>query len=158
MSSQGIRRKIQAMKKQKLLAKKVVSLADYRELRQPSSTKNILVVDDDPMILNALRRVLEVGHGYRVRVAADGMELTDHLESTRFHMCILDVNLPWVNGYDLCRLIKSHPLYASLPLILISAMASQEDIDKGYSCGCDEYVVKPFDMNYIVDTVANTLC
>ena len=158
MSSRAIRRKVQELKKKKLLAKKVVSLADYREITQPTNMKNILVVDDDPMILSALKRVLEVSGGYRVMVAADGIELTDRLESSRFHLCILDVNLPWVDGYELCRLIKSHPTYSFLPLILISSMATQADIDKGFGCGCDEYLVKPFDMNYIVDTVASTLC
>lgn len=158
MSSSTIRRKVQAIKKKKLKAQKVVSLADYRELTIESSVKNILVVDDDPIVLSALKRVLDGQRGYRVVVARDGVELTECLETTRFHMCIMDVHLPWIDGYELCRLIKSHPRYVSLPLILVTSLTSSEDMKKGYECGCDDILIKPFDMNFIVDTVDRTLC
>ncbi|MCY4381474.1 MAG: response regulator [Proteobacteria bacterium] len=151
-----IRSRIEAMKRQKLVMKKVVNLSDYRSLKKPVKTKNILVVDDDPIILSALKRVLEV-KGYRVVVALDGVELSHKLESARFHMFIIDINLPWVDGYELCKLIKSFPHYCDLPLILISSLSKKEDIDRGYQCGCDEYLIKPFDMNYIVGTVEKAL-
>lgn len=156
MSSSSIRRKIVDARRQQLVSKKVVSLSDYRHLTRRAVSKNILVVDDDPIILSALKRVLEV-KGYRVMVATDGLELAHKLETARFHMFILDINLPWVDGYELCRMIKSHPMYSGLPLILISSLAKKEDVEKGYMCGADDYLIKPFDMNYIVGTVDRVL-
>ncbi|MCY4443462.1 MAG: response regulator [Proteobacteria bacterium] len=153
MSDQTIQRRIEAMKRQRIASQKVVNLKDYKNLRGSHvGRKNVLVVDDDQMILTALSRVLGT-RGYHVVVASDGMGLSRALENSRLHLFILDIHLPWVNGFELCRLIKSHPTYRGLPLILMSAFAEKEDIKRGFDCGCDEYIAKPFDMQHIVETV-----
>ena len=152
MADHTIRRRVEAMKRQKLIAQKVVNLEDYRNLTKGVETKSILVVDDDKIILSALKRILEI-RGYRVMIASDGVQLSHLLETSRFHMFLLDVNLPWVNGYELCRLIKSHPIYRNLPLILMSALSKKEDVEKGYKSGCDDYITKPFEMDRVVESV-----
>ena len=152
MADHTIRRRVEAMKRQKLVAQKVVNLEDYRNLTKGVETKSILVVDDDKIILSALKRILEI-RGYRVMIASDGVQLSHLLETSRFHMFLLDVNLPWVNGYELCRLIKAHPVYRGLPLILMSALSKKEDVEKGYKSGCDDYITKPFEMDRVIESV-----
>src|SRR5438105_2268122 len=106
-ADKSLRRQIESIKRSKIVNKKVVSLADFRELRQKIDTRTILVVDDDEIMRSALKRILE-NEGYKVILAVDGLELSKILETTRLDMILLDVNLPWVDGYELCRLIKDH--------------------------------------------------
>ena len=152
----GIRRRIENIKRKRLLAKKIVSLNDFRELKKSIETLTILVVDDDETMRSALKRVLE-HENYRVLLAEDGMALSKFLESTRLDLILLDINLPWVDGYELCRVIKSHYSLKSVPLILVSARKTQEDIDRGFQSGCDEYVTKPFDISQITETINKVL-
>ena len=105
---------------------------------------------------NGLKRILE-SEGYKVLVASDGMELSKILENSRFDMILLDVNLPWVDGYELCRLIKSHYALKEVPLILVSARKSKEDSQKGIEAGCNDYVTKPFDIDHITSVVSKHL-
>ena len=156
MADGTIRRRVEAIKRKKIASQKIVNLADYRTLKKRRESHSILVVDDDRIILSALKRILEA-KGYRVLVARDGVELSRVLEISRLHMFLLDINLPWIDGYELCRLIKSHPLHRNIPLILMSALSRQSDIEKGYRCGCDDYIIKPFDMDHITQTVDEVL-
>ena len=141
-----------------MVSKKIVSLNDFRELKKSITTMTILVVDDDETMRGALKRVLE-HENYRVLLAEDGISLSKILESTRFDLILLDINLPWIDGYELCRVIKSHYRLKNVPLIMVSARKTKEDIDKGFffQSGCDEYVTKPFDIAHITTTINKVL-
>ncbi len=152
----GIRRQIENIKKKRMVSKKIVSLNDFRELKKTVTTQTILVVDDDETMLSALKRVLE-HENYRVLLAEDGIALSKILEATRFDLILLDINLPWIDGYELCRVIKSHYRLKNIPLVMVSARKTQEDIDKGYQSGCDDYVTKPFDVSHITATISKVL-
>ena len=117
---------------------------------------HILVVDDDEIMRSALKRILD-GEGYKVILAEDGLELSKVLETTRLDMVLLDVNLPWVDGYELCRLIKSHPNFTGVPLIMVSARKTKEDVEKGFDAGADDYVTKPFDIDYMLGVINKML-
>lgn len=149
-------RRIESIKRQKIVGKKVVSLADFRDLQKKVENRTILVVDDDEVMRNALKRILET-EGYKVILAVDGLELSKTLESTRLDMILLDVNLPWVDGYELCRLIKDHHALKSVPVILVSARKSKSDIQTGFDAGCNDYVTKPFDIDYITGVINKLL-
>lgn len=151
-----LRRQIESIKRQKIVNKKVVSLADFRELRHDIDTRTILVVDDDEIMRSALKRILE-NEGYKVLMAVDGLELSKVLESTRLDMILLDVNLPWVDGYELCRLIKDHPFLKHTPLVLVSARKTKQDIENGFAAGCNDYVTKPFDIDYMTGVINKML-
>jgi two-component system aerobic respiration control protein ArcA len=151
-----LRRQIESIKRQKIVGKKVVSLSDFRELRQRIDTRTILVVDDDEIMRSALKRILE-NEGYKVLMAVDGLELSRILETTRLDMILLDVNLPWVDGYELCRLIKDHHSLKDVPLVLVSARKSKEDIQSGFDAGCNDYVTKPFDIDYMTNVINRML-
>ena len=151
-----LRRQIESIKRQKIVNKKVVSLADFRELRQKIDTRTILVVDDDEVIRSALKRILE-SENYKVLLAVDGLELSKVLETTRLDMILLDVNLPWVDGYELCRLLKDHHSLKEVPLVLVSARKTNADIQAGFDAGCNDYVTKPFDIDYMMGIINRTL-
>lgn len=138
------------------MAKKVVSLSDFRNLKQTIETRTILVVDDDEIMRNALKRILEAS-GYKVLLASDGLELSKILEVNRLDMVLLDVNLPWVDGYELCRLLKSHHSLSKVPLVFVSARKEEEDIQRGFDAGCDEYITKPFDIEKMTESISRIL-
>lgn len=151
-----LRRQIESIKRQKIVGKKVVSLADFRDLRSTVESRTILVVDDDEIMRSALKRILE-NEGYNVAMAVDGLELSKVLETTRLDMILLDVNLPWVDGYELCRLIKDHHSLKAVPLVMVSARKSKEDIQKGFEAGCNDYVTKPFDIDHMTGVINKML-
>ena len=125
MTDKTIRRKVEAIKRKKITSKKVVSLSDFRGLKAAIDIRCILVVDDDEIMRSALKRILE-GEGYKVLLAEDGLELSKVLETTRLDLVLLDVNLPWVDGFELCRIIKGHHSLKNVPLILVSGRKEKE--------------------------------
>lgn len=155
-ADKSLRRQIEAIKREKIVNKRVVSLSDFRELRQKIDTRTILVVDDDEIMRSALKRILE-NEGYKVIMAVDGLELSKVLETTRLDLILLDVNLPWVDGYELCRLIKDHHALKEVPLVLVSARKSKQDIQQGFDAGCNDYVTKPFDIEYMTGVINRML-
>lgn len=155
-ADRSIRRKVETIKRQKIVGKKVVSLAEYRQLQVTETHKSILVVDDDEIMRSGLKRILEA-EGYQVALAVDGLELSKTLENTRLDLILLDVNLPWVDGYELCRMLKDHPVLKQVPLILVSARKSKIDIETGFAAGCDDYITKPFDVEYINQVIHKML-
>lgn len=152
MTDKTIRKKVEAIKRKKITEKKVVSLSDFRNLKAAIEVRTVLVVDDDEIMRNALKRILEA-EGYKVILAEDGLELSKVLETTRLDMVLLDVNLPWVDGFELCRIIKSHHSLRNVPLILVSGRKSPEDLEKGISMGADDYITKPFDIDCMINII-----
>lgn len=156
VADKSLRRQIESIKRSKIVGKKVVSLSDFRELRHKVEIRSILVVDDDEIMRSALKRILE-NEGYKVILAVDGLELSKILETTRLDLILLDVNLPWVDGYELCRIIKDHHALKETPLVLVSARKSKEDIQQGFDAGCNDYVTKPFDIDYMTGVINRML-
>jgi len=156
MTDKSLSKQVEEIKRMKIASEKVVSLDDFRRSKEKVESRTILVVDDDEIMRNALKRILE-GENFTVIVAEDGIELSKVLESTTLDMVLLDVNLPWVDGYELCRLIKSHHTLKAVPLIFVSARKSKEDIEQGFAAGADDYVAKPFDVEHIVSIINKML-
>jgi DNA-binding response OmpR family regulator len=152
VADKNLRRQIESIKRKKLASKKVVNLSDFRELNNKVEMKTILVVDDDEVMRSALKRIL-VDEGYNVMIAADGLELSKILETTKLDMILMDVNLPWVSGYELCGLIKDHHLLKDVPVIMVSARKTEEDIQAGFDAGCSDYVTKPFDIENMTEVI-----
>ena len=147
-----LRKQIESIQKKKMAAQKIVSLEDFRELQKNIERLSILIVDDDEVMRNALKRVMS-NEGFNVLSASDGIELSKVLEASRLDMILLDVNLPWVDGFELCRLIKAHHALKNVPIIMVSARKTQQDVESGFTAGCNDYVTKPFDVNHILEVV-----
>ncbi|MBD0381068.1 response regulator transcription factor [Paenibacillus sedimenti] len=102
----------------------------------------IMVVDDDPGI-RELIRVYLVGEGLKVIEASNGQEALKLLETTQADLVVLDVMMPLMDGWDLCRELRAQ--YSDLPLLMVTAKGESVHKVKGFQLGTDDYVVKPFD-------------
>lgn len=113
----------------------------------------ILAVDDDPNIRDLLQISL-VREGYKVILAEDGYGALEKLGSGRVDLAIIDLMMPKMNGYDLCEDIKR---FADLPVLMLTAKGTTEDIVKGFRQGADDYMVKPFEPAELVVRVQSLL-
>jgi DNA-binding response OmpR family regulator len=109
--------------------------------------ETILIVEDDPALLRGLKDNFEY-EGYHVLTAADGEKGLQTALRSRPDLVILDIMLPKINGYELCRLIRKHDL--DMPIIILTAKGQEEDIIRGLELGADDYVTKPFSVRELL--------
>ncbi len=148
--------KIEKITRDKITQEKVVSLSDFRQLKKKTETQTILVIDDDETMRLALKRVFE-SEGYRVLVAADGTQLSQVLDESPLQLIVLDIGLPWINGFELAKLLKENDELKKIPIVFISAKTSEFDVKRGFEVGADDYIKKPFNVEEIKDTVRTLL-
>jgi two-component system, OmpR family, aerobic respiration control protein ArcA len=148
--------KIEKITKERLTSESVVSLDEFRKLKNKKEHKCLLVIEDDETMRSALKRIFE-GEGYAVKTAADGTQLATVLDDTPIDLIILDIGLPWINGFELAKLLKEHDDLKSIPLIFVSGKTSEIDIKRGFDVGADDFIKKPFDVENIKKTVATLL-
>lgn len=123
--------------------------------RQPL-VKKIVVADDEPNICTALEFLL-VRRGYEVRVARNGEEALELVASCRPDLVLLDVMMPLVNGYDVCRRIRETAGCAAIRIVLLSAKGGTAEVKNGLDVGADLYVVKPFSTGELVEKINGLL-
>ena len=107
-------------------------------------TNKILIVDDEPFNLDLLEQELS-DQGYLIERANDGAEALQKVPSFLPDLILLDYMMPKMNGIEVVKQLKQDERYKGIPVILLTAKASQEDKVKGLDAGADDYVVKPFD-------------
>ncbi len=122
------------------------------EERQP----RILIVDDDPVIVRLLQINFRL-EGYEVDTASRGEEALGKVREHRPDVVVLDVMMPGLDGWEVCRRLKENPEVRHVPVIFLSARAQDEDRQRGYALGVDEYVTKPFDPAHLVEIVQRAL-
>jgi two-component system KDP operon response regulator KdpE len=105
--------------------------------------KSILVVDDELSIIKLLRANLE-DCGYRVLAAMDGAEAVHTFEKEQFDLVILDITMPKMDGFEVCRRLRE---WSQVPIIMLSAQADEADKVKCLNLGADDYLTKPFGLN-----------
>ncbi len=120
------------------------------------AVKYILVIEDDPDIVELLRYNLE-RESYRVTSAATGAEGWAQLERERPDLLILDLMLPEISGFDLCRRLRRDSEYQSLPVIMLTARSEEADVIAGIELGADDYITKPFSPRELVARVGAVL-
>ncbi|QAY66512.1 response regulator transcription factor [Paenibacillus protaetiae] len=101
----------------------------------------LLIVDDDPHIRKLVSHFMQ-REGYAVLEAADGLEALQTLEDSKVDLVILDIMMPRMDGYELCRELREH---YDLPMLMLTAKGESEQKVKGFELGTDDYLVKPFD-------------
>ena len=109
--------------------------------------RKILIVEDEQKIADTLQRGL-TENGYLAEVAYDGNIGYKLFSSYNFNLVILDINLPGINGYKLCKIIRSSN--PSIPVILLTSMSALNDKIEGYDAGADDYIVKPFEFRELL--------
>jgi DNA-binding response OmpR family regulator len=118
----------------------VISNLTEAEASTAKQRTRILVVDDDPVVR---RIVLELLNSrYTVISASTGVQLPDLLKKHKPDLVILDVMLPWVNGFELCRILKTHA--PEMPVLFLTACIEKEDFLTGEEVGASGYLTKPF--------------
>lgn len=108
-----------------------------------NALKKILVVDDDPYILMSLEFLMKK-NGYDVMVARNGTEALDIVEKQLPDVVLLDIMMPDVDGYEICRHIKASKKLKDAKVVFMSAKTKEADIKKGYDLGASLYITKPF--------------
>ncbi|MFT3910443.1 MAG: response regulator transcription factor [Ferruginibacter sp.] len=107
----------------------------------------ILLVEDEQKIADTLKQGLSE-HNYDVEVAYDGKAGLKFYETKSFNLVILDINLPGINGYELCKIIRSKD--KQVPIIMLTALSSLNDKIEGYDAGADDYIIKPFEFKELL--------
>jgi DNA-binding response OmpR family regulator len=114
--------------------------------------KRILAVDDDAPALSALKQNL-AQRGYDVHTATNGEQALELIQREQFDLFILDVNMPGVNGIDVCKQIRQNPKTQNTPVIFLTAKGMIADMLEGKNAGSDLYLVKPVLAAKIVNMV-----
>ena len=116
----------------------------------------ILVVDDEPTIVRLMEFIL-ARQGHDVLVAVNGEEALQKIKAHQPDLVLLDIMMPRIDGYEVAQLLRADPQTASLPIIMLSAKAQDEDIRRGVEVGVDAYVTKPFTPDHLVHVVTQHL-
>ncbi len=109
--------------------------------------KKVLLVEDDQNFGAILRDYLEI-NDYEVVLARNGVEGAERFNKDNFDICLLDVMMPYKDGFTLAKEIRSND--AAVPIIFLTAKSMKEDVLKGYNLGADDYLTKPFDSDVLL--------
>jgi two-component system sensor histidine kinase/response regulator len=112
----------------------------------------ILIVEDSPIQAEQLRYILE-RHRYRVSTSANGKEALAAIAERKPAFIISDIVMPEMDGYELCRKIKTDEGYRDIPVILLTTLSDPHDVVRGLECGADNFVSKPYDEEYLVSLI-----
>lgn len=121
------------------------------EIGNPPAT--VLIVDDDPDLLQLLTDGLELLGNFTVVSATDGIQALERFYETRPDCMVIDVKMPGLNGYQLVRALRGDPDSAATPLIILSALAQDQQQFAGLALGADDYLVKLVDIQDVVAAV-----
>jgi two-component system, OmpR family, copper resistance phosphate regulon response regulator CusR len=111
---------------------------------------NILIVEDEQRLADILKKQLE-DSGFNAEIAYDGYVGKQLVEKNKYNLIILDINLPLINGYDLCREIRK--TNSNIPIIMLTAFGTPDNKIAGFDVGADDYIVKPFDFREVLARV-----
>ncbi|MEZ4513889.1 MAG: response regulator [Chloroflexota bacterium] len=118
--------------------------------------KDVLIVDDEPNIVISLQFLMQQA-GFMVRVAADGMAAMSLIAERPPDLVLLDIMLPWLDGWEVCRRIRANPAWQGMKVLLLTAKGRDVDVEKGLALGADGYVTKPFSTRELVQMVQKML-
>lgn len=118
--------------------------------------KTILAVDDSSSIRKFILLALKV-YGYRVITAEDGMKALEMLPNEDIDLLITDLNMPNMDGYELIRIIRQDLQMSELPIIILSSLSDNENMQQGLEYGANSYLVKPFNSKRLQYEIAKYL-
>ena len=118
------------------------------------SNNKILIVEDDPNFGSILRDYLKL-KDYNVTLAKNGIEGFEKFKSNKFDLCILDIMMPYKDGFTLAKEIREKN--ENIPIFFLTARSLKEDVLKGFKIGADDYLTKPFDSEVLLAKIKNIL-
>ncbi len=122
------------------------------DMHLSGTQSTIMVVDDNPDMVTIVKTILEI-KGYGVQSAYNGLEVFNLLQEQKSDLILLDIMMPQMNGLEVLTRLKENPDTASIPVILLSVKALDEDIRVGYKFGADHYITKPFTWTQLLDGI-----
>ena len=114
--------------------------------------KKILVVDDEVDLVKTIQFALEA-EGYQVLASYNGEDALNQSRKESPDLILLDIMLPKLDGYKVCRLLKFDKQYKHIPILMLTAKTQQKDRLLGMETGADEYITKPFDMEELTEKI-----
>jgi DNA-binding response OmpR family regulator len=117
---------------------------------------SVLVVDDDPDVCDLVTYKLEQS-GFEVRRASDGDAALREVAKRIPDLVLLDVMMPGISGLEVLERLRSAPATAAIPVVMLTAKAQENDVERGFELGADDYVVKPFSPRELVRRVTAVL-
>ena len=130
----------------------VVTENEVHEMTKPK----IMVVEDE-VSLRKLESIFLSSRGYLVCEMCNGEEALDSIETEMPDLVLLDVMMPGVDGYEVCRQIKANPLTKHIPIVLLTARKGEDDIAKGEEVKADRYLTKPFKTSVVLEVIKSFL-
>jgi len=121
-----------------------------------SDKKRILIVDDEKDLVMAIKIRLEHA-GYETLVSHDGQEALDKARKERPNLILLDLMLPKMDGYKVCRMLKFDEKYKDIPIIMLTARVQESDEKLGYETGANAYIMKPFEPQVLLTKIQELL-
>jgi two-component system, OmpR family, alkaline phosphatase synthesis response regulator PhoP len=116
------------------------------------SARKILFVDDEADLIETLRFPLEL-EGYDVLVSNNGEEALNKARQEEPDLILLDIMLPKMDGYTICRLLKSDEKHRHIPILMLTARTQERDRQTAMQMGADEYITKPFDIDEVIKKI-----
>lgn len=120
------------------------------------SAPRLLLVEDNAMNRDMLSRRLQRA-GFDTLLAEDGVQALEQIAAQRPDLVLLDMNLPIVDGWSVCRRVRANPQLRDIPIIALTAHAMAEDRDRALAAGCDDYATKPIDFPALLDKIQGLL-
>lgn len=144
--------RIEKLTKSRIAGQEVVSLDAFRDVKKKLDPHVVLVIEDDETMRSAIQRILEPD-GFLVKLAADATELSQVMNDEAVDLILLDIGLPWINGFELGQMLKEHKDLKKIPLVFISGQASEKDMKDAFAIGADDFIKKPFDIEKFKKTI-----
>ncbi|MGA2735316.1 MAG: response regulator [Syntrophobacteraceae bacterium] len=118
--------------------------------------KRILVVDDDQMVLMALGELLKP-EGYEVNMVSSGSEALKRLDENGYDLLLLDIIMPLMDGFELCRKVRGKEKYKETPIVFLTAKSREEDKISGLAAGANLFLSKPISPEKLLDIISKTI-
>ena len=125
---------------------------DFFGLKKKTDKISVLVVDDEPNIVQTLRDRLEMNE-YKVFTACNGKEGLDVALSEQPTIIFLDVIMPIMDGHEMLEALRKHPDGQDISVIMLTARSQTQDIARANACGIEDYIVKPFDLSELLEKI-----
>ncbi|MBE0599179.1 MAG: response regulator [Desulfuromonadales bacterium] len=120
------------------------------------SKQKILIVEDEESLLK-LESILLTSKGFDVQGVTNGQAALDAIAAEHPDLVLLDIMLPEIDGFEVCRRIKNDPATRQIPVIMLTAKKSREDMARGEKVGADWYITKPFKSAMVIETIQRFL-
>ncbi len=153
---EAVRRGSRAFLSKALLPSEVMDAAEQFLARDRLAATRVLIVDDDPAVLEAMSTLLQ-GHDLEVSTLSDPLRFWETLEQVAPELLILDVDMPVINGPELCRTVRNDARWSGLAVIFATAHTDPATVEEVFDSGADDYIPKPIVGPELINRVANRL-